>query len=161
MASIRYLMRTDKPLVLKAFIDKALNFDISLRRIKKSVQEFADSNTKIIDSSYGGWYGWYTDAKQESFEHCLYLAVVETCSNLYFDIREQSSDDLNSWGIPGKEIAFDRPIFLEHLEKYKASTHWLDEEKRYRLPYPREVVGAGLEPPDYVLRFCIIVSGGR
>ncbi|RMN08418.1 MULTISPECIES: hypothetical protein [Pseudomonas syringae group] len=105
----------------------------------------------------GDWYEWYTYAAWASFEHCLFLAVVEQCGYLYTDFRELHSTlfEIDLAPKPGQGLIFDRKAFLDHLVKYRSATGWFGDEGQARLPYPDELVREGREPLEYLGRFLV------
>lgn len=160
MASIQFFIRTDHPARLKEFLDSALNLNIELESIADIRSwEWADVDESISAAAgeyWRGWHEWYSYANTLSFGHCLYLAVLESCSSLYSDIREKNSTYVDAVWMPGAGVSFDRRAFIAHLEKYRSSTEWRDEEGNVRLPYPQEVVDAGIEQPEYVNKFKVV-----
>jgi hypothetical protein len=152
---MRFFIRTVKPSQLKSFIDKSLNFNINLEQIEAgSMPDPSDSEF----GSWGDWYEWYTYADQGSFDHCLYVAVIEQCVGLHTGFLELHSAclDIDLAGKAGRGLSFDRMAFMDHLEKYRASAEWFDGEGEVRLPYPEELVAEGKESSDYEARFAIV-----
>ncbi len=110
MSSMRLFFRTDKPSQLKSFIDKSLNFNIMLEQVEDvSILDGGD----LKSSSQGVWFEWYTYADWSSFDHCLFLAVIEQCAHLYTDVLELHSTLID--GVPykpGEGLSFDRKAFI-------------------------------------------------
>lgn len=160
MASIQFFIRTDHPARLKDFLDRALNLNIELASIDDIRSwEWADADKSISTVAgeyWRGWHEWYTYADTLSFDHCLYLALLESCSSLYTHIREKHSTYVDAVWMPGAGACFDRSAFIAHLEKYRSSTEWRDDEGNVRLPNPQEVVDAGKEKPEYVSQFRVV-----
>lgn len=154
MSSMRFFLRTDNPAPLKAFIDESLDFDIDLVRIDPpSALELSGSGSE----GAGEWYEWYTYANWASFEHCLYISVIEDGASLHTGFLELHSVclDLELAGNPGRGLRFNRAAFFEHLERYRTAPGWFDDEGHRRFPLPEEVVANNRERPDYLARFNI------
>lgn len=154
MSSMQFFLRTEDPASLKAYLDEALAFSVSLEQLG---QESAAVLSGIAAGGSGEWFEWYTYADWASVDHCLYIAVIEECPRLHNGFLELHSAclDLELAGKPGRGLHFDRKAFLEHLRRYRAATGWFGEEGQPRLPYPHDVVTKGDEHSDYLARFNI------
>ncbi|HCT06498.1 MAG TPA: hypothetical protein DIW86_14140 [Pseudomonas sp.] len=154
MSSMVFFLRTDNPGQLKGFIDESLDCNIVLVRIDPtSALELSGSGSE----GAGEWYEWYTYANWASFEHCLYISVIEGGASFHTGFLELHSVclDLELAGNPGRGLRFNRSVFLEHLERYRAAPGWFDDEGHRRFPFPEEVVVNNMERPDYLARFNI------
>lgn len=154
MSSMRFFLRSENPSQLKSFIDEALGFNIKLEQCDADTMRELSASALVGN---GEWYEWYSYADWASFDHCLYVAVIEDGAGRHTGFLELHSAclDLELAGKPGRGLRFERKAFLEHLEKYKATAGWIDDEGHPRLPYPEDVVNEGKEPPGYLARFNI------